>query len=45
MTSAHGIRSSPTVLNFRGGQLVDRITGVQPRARYERVLEAAGATP
>ena len=43
--AAYGIRSIPTVLIFRGGRLVDRITGLQPRARYERALEAAGATP
>ena len=43
--AAHGIRSIPAVLIFRDGHLVDRITGLQPRARYERALEAAGATP
>jgi thioredoxin 1 len=43
--AAHGIRSIPTVLIFRGGQVIDRITGLQPRARYERALESAGATP
>jgi thioredoxin len=43
--TAPGIRSIPTVLIFRGGKLVDHIAGVQPRARYERALEAAGATP
>ena len=43
--TAHGIRSIPTVLIFRGGRVVDRIIGVQPRARYERALESAGATP
>jgi thioredoxin len=43
--AAHGIRSIPTALIFRGGQEVDRIVGLQPRARYERALEAAGATP
>ena len=42
--AAHGIRSIPTVLIFRDGQVVDRIAGLQPRARYERALEAAGAT-
>jgi thioredoxin 1 len=41
--TAHGIRSIPTVLIFRGGQEVDRIAGLQPRARYERALKAAGA--
>jgi thioredoxin 1 len=43
--AAHGITSIPTVLIFRAGQEVDRIAGLQPRARYERALEAAGATP
>jgi thioredoxin 1 len=43
--AAQGISSIPTVLIFRGGQAVDRITGLQPRARYERALEAAGGTP
>ena len=42
--AAYGIRSIPAVLIFRGGQEVDRITGLQPRVRYERALEAAGAT-
>jgi thioredoxin 1 len=42
---AHGVRAIPTVLIFRSGQVVDRLVGVQPRARYERALEAAGATP
>jgi thioredoxin 1 len=41
--AAHEIRSIPTVLIFRGGRVVDRITGLQPRARYERALEEAGA--
>jgi thioredoxin 1 len=43
--AAHGIRSIPTVLIFRGGRVVDRIIGLQPRPRYEQALEAAGATP
>jgi thioredoxin 1 len=43
--AAQGITSIPTVLIFRGRQVVDRITGLQPRARYERALEAAGAAP
>jgi thioredoxin 1 len=42
--AAYGIRSIPAVLIFRAGQEVDRIVGLQPRARYERALEAAGAT-
>jgi thioredoxin 1 len=43
--AAQGISSIPTVLIFRDGRLVDRITGLQSRARYERALEAAEATP
>jgi thioredoxin 1 len=43
--TAQGISSIPTVLIFRGGRVVDRIIGAQPRARYERALKAAGATP
>jgi thioredoxin 1 len=42
--TAYGIRSIPTVLIFQDGQVVDRIVGVQPRARYERALEAGVAT-
>jgi thioredoxin len=42
--TAQGIRSIPTVLIFRGGRVVDRIAGLEPRARYEHALEAAGAT-
>ena len=43
--AAYGIRSIPTVLIFRDGRVVDRITGLQSRSRYEQALEAAGATP
>jgi thioredoxin 1 len=41
--AAHAIRSIPTVLIFRDGREVDRFVGLQPRDRYERALEAAGA--
>jgi thioredoxin 2 len=33
-----GIRSIPTVLLFRNGQLVDRIVGVQPRGAFDSRL-------
>src|SRR6266446_9412697 len=36
--AAQGITSIPTVLIFRGGRLVDRIIGVQLRARYARAV-------
>ena len=35
---AYGISSIPTVLLFRGGQVVETFVGVQPRERYERAL-------
>jgi thioredoxin 1 len=41
--TALGISSIPAVLIFRGGREVDRIIGLQSRARYERALEAAEA--
>ncbi len=41
--AAHGISSIPTVLIFRNGQEVERITGLQPQSRYEQALKTAGA--
>ncbi len=37
--SRFGIRSIPTLLLFRDGQLVDRLVGVQPRAAIESHLQ------
>jgi len=37
--SRFGVRSIPTLLVFKGGQEVDRIVGVQPRAEITRRLE------
>ncbi|MBI1735703.1 MAG: thiol reductase thioredoxin, partial [Candidatus Rokubacteria bacterium] len=39
-----GIRSIPTLLVFRGGQVVDRVVGVAPRAAIEDRLRTALAT-
>lgn len=36
-----GIRSIPTLLVFRGGQVVDRVVGVAPRAAIEDRLRTA----
>lgn len=36
----YGIRSIPTVLLFRGGQVVDQIIGAYPRGEYDRRLKA-----
>jgi thioredoxin 1 len=35
-----GIRSIPTVLFFRDGQVVDQIIGAHPRAEFDRRLKA-----
>lgn len=39
-----GIRSIPTLLLFRGGQIVDRIVGALPRAAIEDRLRGALVT-
>ena len=36
--SQYGINSIPTVLVFKGGEVVERIVGVQPQKRYEQSL-------
>jgi thioredoxin 1 len=41
--AAFGISSIPAVLIFRDGREVDRLVGLQPRARYELALEGAEA--
>ncbi len=40
-----GVTGLPTLLLFRGGQLVDKIVGAVPRARIEQRLAAARARP
>jgi thioredoxin 2 len=40
-SSQYGIRSIPTMLIFRNGNLVDRLTGALPRQEIERRLAAA----
>jgi len=36
-----GVRSIPTLLVLKGGQLVDRLVGVQPKDEIVRRLEKA----
>lgn len=36
----YNIRSIPTVLFFRGGQVVDQLIGAYPRGDYDRRLKA-----
>ncbi|QDU41464.1 Thioredoxin-1 [Maioricimonas rarisocia] len=35
------IQAIPSVLVFRGGEVVERIVGAQPKERYQQALEAA----
>ena len=37
----YGIQAIPSILIFRDGQVVNQVTGVQPRAALETALESA----
>ncbi len=39
--SKYGIRSIPTLLVFKGGQLVDQLIGFRPKSDLKRSLEKA----
>ena len=39
----YGIQSIPSVLIFQGGEVVDRLVGVQPKEKYESALQALPA--
>jgi len=36
--SQYGVSSIPTVMVFKGGEVVERIVGVQPAKRYEEAI-------
>ena len=36
----YGIRSIPTILFFRGGEVVDRIVGAMPKAAFAQKVES-----
>jgi thioredoxin-like negative regulator of GroEL len=40
VAARHGIQGIPTLLLFEGGQLRDRLVGVQPRATLEARLQS-----
>ncbi len=40
-TSKYGIRSIPTLIVFKGGQIVDQIIGFRPKSDLKRSLEKA----
>ncbi len=37
----YGVSSIPTLMLFKGGQVVDRYVGVQPKSRLQQALDAA----
>jgi thioredoxin 1 len=37
----YGVSSIPTIMVFKGGEVVDRFVGVQPKARLQEALDAA----
>jgi len=39
----YGVSSIPTIMVFKGGEVVDRFVGVQPKARLQEALDAAKA--
>ena len=43
VAAAYGIDSIPTLLLFKGGKIVGRLIGLQPKAELERVLDRAAA--
>ena len=39
--SSYGVSAIPTIMVFKGGQVVDRFVGVQPKSRLQQALDAA----
>ena len=37
----YGVNSIPTLMIFKGGKVVDRFVGVQPKARLQQAIDAA----
>ena len=40
----YGVTSIPTILVFKNGELVERLQGVQPKAKLQGILDAHKAT-
>ena len=40
LASEFGIRNIPTLLFFKGGQVVDKLVGAQPKAKLEEKFQA-----
>lgn len=41
LASNYGVSSIPTVMIFKGGEVVDRFVGVQPKSRLQTAIEQA----
>lgn len=39
----YGVSSIPTIILFKGGEVVDRFVGVQPKARLQEAIDSAKA--
>jgi len=39
--STYGVSSIPTIMIFKGGEVVDRFVGVQPKKRLQEAIEQA----
>jgi thioredoxin 1 len=39
--SSYGVASIPTLMIFKGGEVVSRLVGIQPKARLQEELDAA----
>ncbi|HJT32987.1 MAG TPA: thioredoxin [Pirellulales bacterium] len=39
----YGVSSIPTLMVFKGGEVVERFVGVQPKSRLQKALDAAKA--
>ena len=40
-TTQYGVSSIPTIMIFKGGEVVDRFVGVQPKSKLQAALDAA----
>ncbi len=41
LASSYGVSSIPTLMIFKGGEVVDRFVGVQPKSRLQSAIEQA----
>lgn len=39
----YGVNSIPTLMVFKGGEVIDRFVGVQPKSRLQEAIDAAKA--